>query len=294
MRLPAGLQELLDEGVIDDVVRQLKSGKEASVYSVRCGAEIRCAKVYKDMAQRSFKQRAQYQEGRKTRGSRDARAMAKSSRHGRKELENAWKNAEVDALYRLAAVGVRVPRPFGFFNGVLIMEMVTDADGDCAPRLGEVALPPELARDYHGFLIRQIALMLTSGLIHGDLSKFNVLIGAQGPVIIDLPQVVNAAGNNNAFAMLERDVHNVTETLGQFAPELRQTNFALEMWELFEQGELKPDSLLTGEVQRVELAVNLDEVVLAIEDARREEMFRRERDDASHGLSGNTPHDLAV
>lgn len=282
MRVPAGLQELLDEAIVDEVVRQLKSGKEASVYSVRCGAEIRCAKVYKDMAQRSFKQRAQYQEGRKTRGSRDARAMAKSSRYGRKEMENAWKNAEVDALYRLSAAGVRVPRPFGFFNGVLIMEMVTDADGDCAPRLGEVALSPEVARDYHHFLIRQIALMLTSGLIHGDLSQFNVLIGAQGPVIIDLPQVVNAAGNNGAFAMLERDVGNITETLSQFAPELQETNFALEMWELFEQGELKPDSVLTGFPQKVEVAVNLEEVVLAIDDARREEMFRREREKSAH------------
>jgi RIO kinase 1 len=287
MRLPAGLQELLDEAIIDDVVRQLKSGKEASVYSVRCGTEIRCAKVYKDMAQRSFKQRAQYQEGRKTRGSRDARAMAKSSRYGKKELENAWKNAEVDALYQLAAAGVRVPRPFGFFNGVLIMEMVTDADGDCAPRLGEVTLSPEVARDYHGFLIRQIALMLTSGLIHGDLSQFNVLIGTQGPVIIDFPQVVNAAGNNNAFAMLERDVRNITEALGKFAPELRQTNFALEMWELFEQGELKPDSVLSGAPRKAEVAVNLEEVVLAIDDARREEMFRREREKASHVPSSN-------
>ena len=294
MRLPAGLQELLDEAVIDEVVRQLKSGKEASVYSVRCGAEIRCAKVYKDMAQRSFKQRAQYQEGRKTRGSRDARAMAKSTRHGRKEMENAWKNAEVDALYQLTAAGVRVPRPFGFYNGVLIMEMVTDADGDCAPRLGEVELSPEVARDYHSFLIRQIVLMLVSGLIHGDLSQFNVLIGEQGPVIIDLPQVVNAAGNNGAFAMLERDVNNITDTLGQFAPELRETNFALEMWALFEQGELKPDSALTGFPPKVEVAVNLEEVVLAIDDARREEMFRREREKAAQGPSDNAPHDLAV
>jgi RIO kinase 1 len=288
MRLPAGLQELLDEAIIDEVVRQLKSGKEASVYSVRCGTEIRCAKVYKDMAQRSFKQRAQYQEGRKIRGSRDARAMAKSTRYGRKEMENAWKNAEVDALYQLAAAGVRVPRPFGFFNGVLIMEMVTDADGDCAPRLGEVALSPEVARDYHAFLIRQIARMLAIGLIHGDLSQFNVLIGTQGPVIIDLPQAVNAAGNNSAFAMLERDVHNITDALGQFAPELRLTNFALEMWALFEQGELQPDSVLTGFPQKVDVAVNVEEVVLAIDDARREEMARREREQAAQSAATGT------
>lgn len=278
MRVPAGLQELLDEAIIDEVVRQLKSGKEASVYAVRCGAEIRCAKVYKDMAQRSFQQRAQYQEGRKVRGSRDARAMAKSTRYGRKEQENAWKNAEVDALYQLSAAGVRVPRPFGFFNGVLIMEMVTDADGDCAPRLGEVELSAEVAREYHGFLIGQIVRMLCTGLIHGDLSQFNVLIDAHGPVIIDLPQAVNAAGNNNAFAMLERDVTNVTEALGQFAPELLQTNFAAEMWELFEQGELKPESVLTGVHLKDETPADVEQVVLAIDEAREQEMFRRERE----------------
>lgn len=288
MRLPAGLQELLDEAIIDEVVRQLKSGKEASVYSVRCGTEIRCAKVYKDMAQRSFKQRAQYQEGRKIRGSRDARAMAKSTRYGRKEMENAWKNAEVDALYQLAAAGVRVPRPFGFFNGVLIMEMVTDADGDAAPRLGEVELSADTARDYHGFLIGQIARMLASGLIHGDLSQFNVLIDGQGPVIIDFPQAVNAAGNNSAFAMLKRDVNNITDALSQFAPELQQTDFAAEMWELFEQGELKPDSVLTGVPRKVDAEVNVEEVVLAINDASREEMLRRERESATLEGSSRT------
>ena len=281
MRLPAGLQELLDDAIIDEVVRQLKSGKEASVYAVRCGTEMRCAKVYKDMAQRSFQQRAQYQEGRKARGSRQARAMGKSTRYGRKEQENAWKNAEVDALYQLTAAGVRVPKPHGFFNGVLIMEMVTDATGDCAPRLGEVELSAEVAREYHRFLIGQIVRMLSTGLIHGDLSQFNVLVGADGPVIIDLPQAVNAAGNNNAFAMLERDVRNVTETLGQFAPELLQTNFAEEMWALFEQGELKPESVLTGIHIKDETPADLGEVVLAIEDARREEMFRREREKES-------------
>ncbi|HEY5808609.1 MAG TPA: PA4780 family RIO1-like protein kinase, partial [Povalibacter sp.] len=246
MRIPQGLQPLLDDGIIDEVTRQLKSGKEASVYVVRCGSEIRCAKVYKDMAQRSFQQRAQYQEGRKTRGSREARAMAKSSRYGRKEQEAAWKNTEVDALYQLVAAGVRVPQPFGFFSGVLLMELVTDADGQSAPRLGEVELSQELAHEYHGFLMAQIVRMLCSGLIHGDLSEFNVLVGPDGPVIIDLPQAVNAAGNNNAFAMLERDVRNITETLGRFAPQLLTTQYAPEMWALFEQGELQPETQLTG------------------------------------------------
>lgn len=281
MRVPAGLQELLEEGIIDEVVRQLKSGKEASVYMVRCGAEIRCAKVYKDMAQRSFQKRARYQEGRKVRGSRDARAMGKSTRYGRKEQESAWKNAEVDALYKLSAVGVRVPRPFGFFNGVLIMEMLTDAHGDCAPRLGEVALSADTARDYHRFLIGQVVRMLSAGIIHGDLSQFNVLVDSHGPVIIDLPQAVNAAGNNNAFAMLERDVKNVTDALGQFAPELLATNFAAEMWALFESGELRPDSSLSGIHIEDDTPADLGQVVLAIEDARREEMLRRERESES-------------
>lgn len=281
MKLPAVLQELLEEAVIDEVLRQLKSGKEASVYVVRCGSELRCAKVYKDMAQRSFQRRAQYQEGRKVRGSRAARAMAKGSRYGRKEQEGAWKNAEVDALYRLTGAGVRVPQPFGFFNGVLIMEMLTDEHGNCASRLGELALSAEVARTYHGFIVRQIVRMLCAGLIHGDLSPFNVLVDAQGPVIIDLPQAVDAAGNNNAFAMLERDVRNITDALGQFAPELLETDFAREMWALFEQGELQPDSPLTGVAIKDETVTNLDEVVLAIEDARYQEMLRREREDAA-------------
>jgi RIO kinase 1 len=205
MKTPKGLQPLIDDGVIDEVVRSLKSGKEASVYVVRTGSQHRCAKVYRDMAQRSFQKRAQYQEGRKVRGSRQARAMGRSTRFGRREQEAAWKNAEVDALYQLVEAGVRVPRPYGYFNDVLIMELVTDADGNPAPRLGQVDLAPETARAYHAFLIRRVVRMLSIGLIHGDLSEFNVLVDPEGPVIIDLPQVVNAAGNNGALKMLERD-----------------------------------------------------------------------------------------
>jgi RIO kinase 1 len=266
---------LLDDGIIDEVVRQLKSGKEASVYVVRCGAEIRCAKVYKDLAQRSFQQRAQYQEGRKVRGSRDARAMSKSTRYGRKQQETAWKNTEVDALYQLVSAGVGVPQPYGFFNGTLLMELVTDAEGQSAPRLGEVALSPELAVEYHRFLIGQIVRMLCSGLIHGDLSEFNVLVGAHGPVIIDLPQAVNAAGNNNAFAMLERDVTNITATLGRFAPELLTTQYAAEMWALFELGELKPETPLTGIFVKDETAADVEEVMVAIDEAREEAICRQ-------------------
>jgi RIO kinase 1 len=274
MKTPPGLQPLIDDGVIDEVIRSLKSGKEATVYLVRSGAQIRCAKVYRDMAQRSFQKRAQYQEGRKVRGSRQARAMSKSTRFGRREQEAAWKNAEVDALYQLVAAGVRVPKPYGYFNDTLIMELVADAAGDPAPRLGEVDLTPETAREYHGFLIQQIARMLSIGLIHGDLSEFNVLVGPDGPVIIDLPQVVNAAGNNGALAMLERDVNNIRGTLGRFAPELLETEYAREMWALFEQGELKADTPLTGIFARDESATDPDGVLLAVEDAREDALQR--------------------
>jgi RIO kinase 1 len=275
LKTPPGLQSLIDDGVIDEVLRSLKSGKEATVYLVRSGAEIRCAKVYRDMAQRSFQKRAQYQEGRKVRGSRQARAINKNSRFGRQEQEAAWKNAEVDALYQLIAAGVRVPRPFGYFNDVLIMELVSDAEGNPAPRLGEVDLSSEVAREYHETLIRQIVRMLSVGLIHGDLSEFNVLVAPDGPVIIDLPQVVNAAGNNAAFAMLERDVNNIRGTLGRFAPELLETQFAREMWALFEQGELTADSKLTGLFARDETQPDPQGVLVVIEDAREEAIQRK-------------------
>jgi len=285
MKTPAGLQPLIDDGIVDEVIRALKSGKEASVYVVRCGAEVRCAKVYKDMGQRSFQKRAQYQEGRKVRGSRQERAMSRSTRYGRKEQESAWKNAEVSALYQLAAAGVRVPKPFGYFNDVLVMEMVTDAQGEPAPRLGEVELTPEQAREFHGFIVQQIVRMLCAGLIHGDLSEYNVLVDASGPVIIDLPQAVNAAGNNNAFAMLERDVANIRETLGRFASELLRTQFAPEMWELFSQGKLRPDSKLSGVFVRDETSPELDVVMQAIDDAR-EEALRRQLRLEAHAAEG--------
>jgi RIO kinase 1 len=275
MKTPPGLQPLIDDGVIDEVIRPLKSGKEATVYLVRSGSQLRCAKVYRDMAQRSFQKRAQYQEGRKVRGSRQARAMSKSTRFGRKEQEAVWKNAEVDALYKLVAAGVRVPTPYGYFNDTLIMQLVADADGNPAPRLGEVDLSPETAREYHAFLIQQIVRMLSIGLIHGDLSEFNVLVGPDGPVIIDLPQAVDAAGNNGALAMLERDVNNIRGTLGRFAPELLETEFAREMWALFEQGELTADTQLTGIFVRDETVPDTDVVLLAVNEAREDALQRQ-------------------
>jgi RIO kinase 1 len=283
MKTPKGLQPLIDDGIIDEVLLSLKSGKEATVYIVRSGTQLRCAKVYRDMAQRSFQNRARYQEGRKVRGSREMRAMGKSTSFGRKRQEEEWKNTEVEALYRLVAAGVRVPQPFGYFNDVLLMELVTDALGNPAPRLGEVELPAGTAREYHAFLIRQIVLMLQQGLIHGDLSEFNVLVGQDGPVIIDLPQAVNAAGNNAAFAMLERDVNNIRSTLGRFAPELLDTDIARQMWALYKQGELRADSRLESVVLPEHAPVNLGDIMQVIDDAREEAMARNLRQEDTVG-----------
>lgn len=281
MKTPQGLQPLIDDGVIDEVMRPLKSGKEAAVYVVRSGNDVRCAKVYKDMAQRSFQQRVVYQEGRKVRGSREARAIGKASKYGRKRQETAWKNTEVDALYQLRDAGVRVPEPYGYYHGVLVMELVTDADGHSAPRLGEVELAPDQARGFHRFLVRQVVKMLCVGLIHGDLSQYNVLVAPDGPVIIDFPQVVSAAGNNAARTMLLRDVNNITASLGAWAPELLDTWYAEEMWALFEAGELHPDSELTGVFVHDESAADVDSVRHAINDAREEALIRQQGREAA-------------
>jgi len=276
MKTPKGLQPLVDDGVIDAVLRPLKSGKEASVYVVRAGDEVLCAKVYKDMAQRSFQARVQYQEGRKFRGSRQARAIGKATKFGRREQETEWKNTEVDALYRLAAAGVRVPRPRGYFHGVLLMDLVTDEHGHSAPRLGEVELTPEQARAFQIELIHDVVRMLCVGLIHGDLSEYNVLIAHNGPVIIDLPQVVSAAGNNAARAMLLRDVHNLRDSLARFAPELNTTYFGEEMWALYEKSELRPDTALTGRFVFDERSADVGAIMMSIDEARKEAIIRQQ------------------
>lgn len=281
MKTPPGLQALIDDGVIDAVIRPLKSGKEAAVYVVRAGDEVRCAKVYKDMAQRSFQQRVQYQEGRKVRGSREARAISRASKYGRKQQEAAWKNTEVEALYRLRDAGVRVPEPYGYFHGVLVMELVVDADGYSAPRLGEVELSPDQARGFHRFLVRQVVKMLCEGLIHGDLSAYNVLVAADGLVLIDFPQVVTAAGNNAARTMLLRDVNNLTATLGAFAPELLDTWYGEEMWALYEAGDLRPDSELTGVFVPDASTPDVDGVREAINEAREEALIRQQGREAA-------------
>ena len=277
MKTPKRLQSLLDEGLIDSVQRQLMSGKEAMVYVVRCGDETRCAKVYKEATQRSFRQAVDYTENRKVKNTRQARAMAKGTRFGRQSQEAAWQSAEVDALVRLAAAGVRVPRPYNFHDGVLLMELVTDAHGDAAPRLNDVAFTSEQARDHHATLLREVVRMLCAGVVHGDLSEFNVLLAADGPVVIDLPQAVDAAGNNHAERMLLRDVGNLRTFFGRFAPELLPTAYGPEIWDLYRRGVLRPDAALSGRFERQRGAVDVGGVLREIDDARAEEAARRLR-----------------
>ncbi len=287
MKAPPRLQSLIEEGLIDTVVRQLMSGKEAMVYVVRCGDETRCAKIYKEATNRSFRQAVDYTENRKVKNSRQARAMAKGSKFGRQAQEAAWQSAEVDALYRLAAAGVRVPQPYNFHEGVLLMELVTDAHGDAAPRLNDVSFTREAALKHHATLIREVVRMLCAGVVHGDLSEFNILLaymasedGSDGqdvPVIIDLPQAVDAAGNNHAQRMLMRDVANLRDFFGQFAPELLKTQYGPELWSLYQSGLLSNDTPLTGRYQRVEGDVDMQAVMREIDDARAEDAARRLR-----------------
>ena len=284
MKFPKRIQPLIDDGLVDEVISQLMSGKEATVYVVRCGAEIRCAKVYKEVNKRSFKKAVEYQEGRKGRNSRRARAMEKGSKYGRNQQEEAWQNAEVDALYRLANAGVRVPKPYGCFDGVLLMELITNDEGHVAPRLNDVSMTTELALTGHAVVMKYVMRMLCAGVVHGDLSEFNVLVDDYGPVIIDLPQAVDAAGNNNAKAMLERDVNNMTAYYGQYAPELLGSKYDKEIWALFEDGELHPEVELTGHFEESTEAADVDVVMQEIKAAFAEEQERQERMREAAGL----------
>ncbi|MEI8361745.1 MAG: PA4780 family RIO1-like protein kinase [Betaproteobacteria bacterium] len=274
MKTPKRLEPLLEDGLIDEVVRQLMSGKEATVYVVRCGDDVRCAKVYKEANNRSFRQSVDYTEGRKVKNSRQSRAMAKGSKFGRESQEAAWQSAEVDALYRLANAGVRVPEPYNFYEGVLLMELVTDANGNAAPRLNDVEFSAEQAKIYHGMLIKEVVRMLCAGIVHGDLSEFNILMSSDGPVIIDLPQAVDAAGNNNASEMLARDVRNLSDYFGRFAPELLNTQYGKEIWALYAHGDLTLETELTGRFRQSTKAVDLKGVMREIDDTRAAEEAR--------------------
>ena len=278
MKTPKRIEPLVTEGLVDEVLRQLMSGKEATVYIVRCGEEIRCAKVYKDAKQRSFRKSTSYQEGRKTKNSRQARAMEKGSRYGRQMQEEAWQSAEVDALYRLAAAGVRVPQPYICHEGVLLMDLITDADGHPAPRLNDIELSPEQALEFHAGLLNQVVRMLCAGIIHGDLSEYNILVGAAGPVIIDLPQAVDAAGNSSAGTMLERDVANLASYFGRFAPQLADSEYGKEIWRLYQAGGLTPETELTGRIEvehRIaDVDAVLEEVKLALQAEERRRLYQ--------------------
>jgi len=277
LKIPKRILPLVEDGLVDEVLSRLMSGKEADIFVVRCGHEIRCAKVYKEAAQRSFKKAAQYTEGRKVRNSRRARAMEKGSKFGKKEQEKIWQNAEVDALYQLAEADVRVPEPYGCFDGVLLMELITDESGDVAPRLGDVTMTEEEAIRNFAIIMQDVVRMLCTGMVHGDLSEFNVLLDEYGPVIIDLPQAVNASANNNAQAMLERDVQNMVNYFAQFDPYLKDSKFGKEIWKLYEDGELKPDTILTGEFEEDTETADVDDVMVQIKAAYDEEQARLER-----------------
>ena len=275
MKTPKRLAAMVEEGLVDEVIGQLMSGKEATVYVVRCGEHVRCAKVYKEANQRSFRNNASYQEGRKVKNSRQARAMEKGSRYGRKMQEEVWQSAEVDALYRLAAAGVRVPQPHICFEGVLLMDLVLDADGHPAPRLNDVEMSEELALEYHAMLVNQVVRMLCAGLIHGDLSEYNILVAESGPVIIDLPQAIDAAGNSNAAEMLKRDVANLRSYFSAFAPALKDTQYGKEIWARYESGLLTPELPLTGRVALDEGLADVEAVLMQVELAIRENEIRR-------------------
>ena len=275
MKTPKRIAPLVEDGLVDEVIRQLMSGKEATVYVVRCGDEIRCAKVYKEADKRSFRQSVDYTEGRKVKNSRRARAMEKGTNYGRKAQEEAWQGAGGEALYRLAAAGVRVPKPYNFHEGVLLMELLTDGEGNAAPRLNDLAFTEELALEYHRILIAQMVRMLCAGVIHGDLSEYNILVDGNGPVIIDLPQAIDAAANNHACQMLLRDVQNLASYFGQFAPELLATDYGNEIWALYQSSQLHPDIVLTGRFERDEKPVDLNSVMREINDTLKEEEARQ-------------------
>lgn len=286
MKTPKGLESLIEDGLIDRVIRPLRSGKEAQLFIVSTSQGIRCAKVYKEVNKRGFKQAGLYQEGRAVRNSRRSRAMTSGTRYGRREQEEAWQSAEVTALFALAEADVRVPRPYVFSDGVLLMELIVDDTGDAAPRLSDLELTKEQAQAFHAILIRNIARMLCAGIVHGDLSEYNILVDRDGPVIIDLPQSIDAAANNNAAAFFIRDVDHLAIFFGRFAPQIAKTDYGREMWVLYQSGELRPDSPLTGRFLPEQAPPDVAAVLREIDAARREEALRQAR---LAGAQGSAP-----
>ena len=294
MRMPDSLAALVDYGIIQEVIRPLMSGKEAQVYLVISEGEVRVAKVYKEAQARTFKHRAVYTEGRKTRNTRDQRAIAKRTRHGRAQDEAAWRSTEVDMIHRLSDAGVRVPKPHQFIDGVLVMELIKDADGNPASRLGDLSLGPEWALETYDDLIGQVVRMLCAGVVHGDLSDFNVLMGAKGPALIDFPQSVDPASNQNARRLLLRDVENLHRFLKRFAPEASPAPYAQEMWELYQGNRLRPETKLRGRYSVAPGKTDTSEVLALIGDAREEERERREARGEELEPAAPKPHRAVV
>ncbi|MBZ0234860.1 MAG: hypothetical protein K8M05_21210 [Deltaproteobacteria bacterium] len=235
------LDVLIADGVIDEVLGRLKSGKEADISLVRRGTDVIAAKVYKDRATRSFKNNSDYREGRKVRNSRTQRAIDRGGRFGRDAAEQAWKSAEADALYKLVGSGVRVPEPVMFYEGVLLMDLVRDAEGRPAPRLIDVAIQREAAMGVYADLVAQMIAMLCHDLIHGDLSPYNILASAHGPTIIDFPQVVSAAHSSRAEYFFLRDFDNVVRFLAGFDPSLAvHAADGRAIWRAYVSRELTP------------------------------------------------------
>ncbi|HWV36873.1 MAG TPA: RIO1 family regulatory kinase/ATPase [Vulgatibacter sp.] len=236
------LELLLADGVIDEVVSRLKSGKEADVWLVVHEGRLVAAKIYKERSSRNFKNNAGYTEGRRVRNSRTQRAIDKGSRFGQAAAEEAWKSAEADSLYKLHAAGVRVPTPVMFYEGVLLMELVTGADGHPAPRLIDAGIRPAEAAALYADLRAQVVKMLCCDLIHGDLSPYNVLLGAEGPTIIDFPQTIAAAANNQAACYFRRDLENLRHFFAGLDRSLHgRAGDAREIWRAYERRELTPD-----------------------------------------------------
>jgi len=281
MKIPKRIEPLKEEGLVDSVICQLMSGKEAMIYVVRSGDDIRCAKVYKESNRRNFHQSSSYTEGRKTRNSRRARAIDKGSRYGRSMQEEAWQSTEVDMLCRLAASGISVPKFYNFFAGVLLMELITDSDGDAAPRLSNVILTRELALQYFHDLLNQAVRMLCVGIIHGDLSHYNILLGCTGPVIMDLPQAITADKNNGAARLFKRDINNLTTYFSRYVPELSDTDYGSEIWFNYKHNKLRPEMALSGKAVADNKPVNVDGVLHAINHVLKKQAalqrYKRER-----------------